>query len=185
MVYQAQHRAHHPLSEQVRALRAAVLARLAAVRSKGLVRPISARTGGLLAAALLAAVGAFFVSQALRLDLGRAELPGPGLFPFSLGAMLLACAAAIAHQCWRSRPSELVQFGHRDVLITVAALAAVPLVFEPLGAPLALGLFAIAILVFVGRVAWPLALIAASLGMAGCWYFFSVLLGVELPSGSW
>ena len=70
-------------------------------------------------------------------------------------------------------------------MITAAALLSVPLLFETLGAPVALGLFSIAILVFVGRVAPLVAVAATALGIVACWYFFVVLLGVQLPSGGW
>jgi hypothetical protein len=148
-------------------------------------RALNDRSGGILVAGMLGAAGAFFVWQALRLDLGGIAMPGPGFFPLSLGAILMACAALIGFACARSRAGEAVEFGHRDVVITVAALLTIPLIFEPLGAPVSLGLLGIAILLLVGRVALPLAIAATGLGMAACWYFFVVLLGVQLPTGTW
>lgn len=65
------------------------------------------------------------------------------------------------------------------------ALLAVPLLFEPLGAAVTLGLLATALLVLIARVRLPLAIAAAGLGMAACWYFFQGLLGVSLPVGPW
>jgi hypothetical protein len=152
---------------------------------RGLPRALSERSGGILVAGMLGAAGAFFVWQALRLDLGGIAMPGPGFLPLSLGATLMACAAFIGIDCARSGAGAPVEFGHRDVLITVAALLTMPLVFEPFGAPLALGLLGIAMLVLIGRVALPLAIAATGLGMAACWYFFAVLLGVQLPTGTW
>lgn len=144
-----------------------------------------ARSGGIAVAGMLAAAGAFFASQALQLDLGGIALPGPGFLPLSLGAILMACATLIGIACWRSGEGEAVELGHRDVVIAVAALLAMPLIFEPLGGLLALGLLGIALLVLIGRIGLPLAVAAAGLGMAGCWYFFQVLLGVQLPTGPW
>jgi hypothetical protein len=46
-----------------------------------------------------------------------------------------------------------------------------------------LGLLGAALLVLIGRVPLPLAILAAGLGMAACWYFFQVLLGLQLPAG--
>ena len=69
------------------------------------------------------------------------------------------------------------------MLIVIAALLAVPLIFEPLGASVTLGLLATALLVLIARVPLPLAIAAAGLGMAACWYFFQVLLGLQLPAG--
>jgi hypothetical protein len=148
-------------------------------------RALSARAGGIFVAGMLGAVGAFFAWQASLLDLGHIGLPGPGFFPLCLGAVLLACAVVIGLDCRGDRDGEPVEFGHRDVLITLAALLVLPLIFEPLGALASLGLFGAAMLVLIGRVGLPLAIAASGLGMAACWYFFEVLLGVSLPAGPW
>ena len=58
-----------------------------------------------------------------------------------------------------------------------------PLLFEPLGAYLSLGLFGAVLLVLIARVSVPLASLAACVAMAACWYFFQVLLGLQLPRG--
>ena len=89
----------------------------------------------------------------------------------------------LAIDCWRSSASEAVEIGHRDVLISIAALLLVPVLFEPAGAPITLGLFGLASLVLIGRVSPLLAIAASGLGVTACWYFFAVLLGVQLPIG--
>jgi divalent metal cation (Fe/Co/Zn/Cd) transporter len=168
-----------------------------------LPRLVSARRGGVVVAGLLAAVGVFFVWQSSQLDLGNVDLPGPGFFPLVLGTVLLVFSAVIGIGDWRASKrdaikndairndairndaikSEAVELGHRDVAIAIAALLAVPLVFEPLGAYITLGLFGTVLLVLLGRVPPLLAIGAACLAMAGCWYFFQVLLGLQLPTG--
>jgi hypothetical protein len=153
--------------------------------NRRLPRAFSDRGGGIFVAGMLGTAGAFFAWQALLLDLGSVALPGPGFLPLLLGAVLVICAALIGIDCWRSPPGEAVEFGHRDVVITIAALLVIPLIFEPLGAPITLGLFGIAILVLIGRIAPVLAIAATGVGMAACWYFFQVLLGVQLPTGPW
>jgi hypothetical protein len=150
-----------------------------------LPRAFSERRGDMVVAGVLALTGAFFVWQAARLDLGGVGLPGPGFFPLLLGAALVVLSIAIGIGRWRSSQGEAVELGHRDVLIAVAALMAVPLLFEPLGAAVTLGLLAAALLTLIARVRLPLAIAAAGLGMTACWYFFEVLLGVSLPAGPW
>jgi hypothetical protein len=150
---------------------------------RGLARAYSARRGEMLVAGMLAAVGVVFVWQAALLDLGDVALPGPGFFPLVLGAALTIFAAVIGIECWRTSGSETIELGHRDVAIVIAALLAVPLVFELLGAIITLGLLGTVLLVLIGRVRLPLAIAAAGLGMAACWYFFQVLLGLQLPAG--
>jgi hypothetical protein len=59
----------------------------------------------------------------------------------------------------------------------------VPVLFEPLGTYLTLGLFSVALLVFIGKIHLLRAIVGSAIGMAGVWYFFKVLFGLQLPSG--
>src|SRR5258705_219333 len=58
-----------------------------------------------------------------------------------------------------------------------------PLVFESLGAYITLGLFGTTLLVLIARLPPLLAVMATGVGLAACWYFFQVLLGLQLPTG--
>jgi hypothetical protein len=84
----------------------------------------------------------------------------------------------------RGDSRETIALGHRDVLIVLAAMLAVPLLFESLGAYVTLGLFGAALLVLVARSSVVIAGVAAVVGMTACWYFFQVELGLRLPFGS-
>jgi hypothetical protein len=148
-----------------------------------LVRAISARHGGMCVAAVLAAIGLIFTWQAALIDFGDVALPGPGFFPLVLGVLVLALAAVIGVRDWFRTGGEAVELGHRDVLIVLAALAAVPPLFEPLGAYATLGLFGAALLVLIARCSLVIAVLSAAIGMAACWYFFQVALGLQLPIG--
>jgi len=143
------------------------------------------RRGGTIVAGMLVAVGVFFLWQGALLDFGTLARPGPGFFPVLLGVAIAAFAATIGFAHWRSPAAGTVEFGHRDVLISVAALLAVPLMFEPLGAYLTLGLFGTTMLVLIARIPLLPAIAAAAAGMVACWYFFQQLLGLQLPTGSW
>jgi hypothetical protein len=145
---------------------------------------VSARGGGIGAALALLLTGALFAAESLRLDLGSVGLPGPGFFPLTLGVLLMGFAATIAAGVILSAGTgEPIELGHRDVLIALAALLGVCVGFEPLGAYLTLGLFSGALLVLIGHVPVGIAAFAASAGMLAVWYFFKVLLGLQLPSG--
>jgi putative tricarboxylic transport membrane protein len=149
-----------------------------------LPRAIGSRRAGLLAAGTLALIGLIFAWQASRLDLGQIGLPGPGFFPLVLGGLLVVFAAAIAIEGRLvSSKDEPLEFGHAQVLITFAALLAVPLLFELLGAYITLGLMSAVLLVFIVRVSLLLAVVSSAVGMAACWYLFGELLGVRLPTG--
>jgi hypothetical protein len=150
----------------------------------GALHAISARRGGIVVAALLAATGLVFAWQASLIDLGDLGLPGPGFFPLLLAIVVVLLSAVIAVRVlFASGEGEPVAFGHRDVLIVLAALIAVPLLFEPLGAYLTLGLFGAVLLVTLARCSIVLAVAASAAAMAACWYFFQVLLGLSLPTG--
>jgi putative tricarboxylic transport membrane protein len=152
--------------------------------ARWLPRTVSARRGGIVVAAVLAGVGLLFAWQASLLDFGGLDLPGPGFFPLVLGVLVFALAVLIAFEGWRGAgEGETVELGHRDVLIVLAALIAVAALFEPLGAYLSLGLFGAVLLVVLARVAVPLATASAAIAMIACWYFFQVLLGLQLPRG--
>jgi Tripartite tricarboxylate transporter TctB family len=149
-----------------------------------LFHAINARRGGICIAAVLAAVGLIFTWQASLIDFGDFALPGPGFFPLVLGVLVFVVAVMIGARDWFQADSgETVALGHRDVLIVVAAMLAVPLLFEPLGAYLTLGLFGAALLVLVARTPIVIAVLAAIVAMVGCWYFFQVALGLQLPLG--
>jgi hypothetical protein len=143
----------------------------------------SKRSGAAIVAGLLGGSGAFLGWQALLLGIGDAALPGPGFVPLLLAAGLLAIALLLGIECWRSPEREAVEIGHRDVLICTAALLSAAALFEPAGAPITLGLFGLANLVLIGRASPLLAIAATVFGVTACWYFFVVLLGVQLPSG--
>ena len=155
---------------------------------RGRLLPVSigARRGGIALACVLAAIGLLFSWQAVQLDLGGIGLPGPGFFPLLMGASLAAFAVVIGLQLLRDHSdTSAVEFGHRDVLIVFAALFFVPLLIEPLGAYVTLGLFGAALLLLIARTSIALAVVAAAIAMAACWYFFQVLLGLQLPTGPW
>jgi hypothetical protein len=152
--------------------------------ARWLQRTVSARRGGIVVAAVLASVGLLFAWQASLLDFGGLDLPGPGFFPLVLGVLVFALAVLIAIEGFRGAgEGETVELGHRDVLIVLAAMVAVAALFEPLGAYLSLGLFGAVLLVVLARVAVPLAIASAAIAMVACWYFFQVLLGLQLPRG--
>jgi hypothetical protein len=155
----------------------------ARLRAISLHHAVSERHGGLVVAGMLAATGAFFLWQSLFLDLGNLDLPGPGFFPLCLGLGIVLGSIVIGVEQWRSSDRESVELGHRDVLVAMAALLIVPLIFEPLGAYLTLGLFGTMLLVLIARVPLLLALAATAAGLVACWYFFQVLLGLQLPHG--
>jgi hypothetical protein len=145
---------------------------------------VSARDGGIWIAAVLVVAGLVFGWQASLVDFGNLALPGPGFIPAVLSAATVALAGIIGAREWlRTDGGETVEFGHRDVLIVSAAMLAIPLLFEPLGAYVTLGLFGAVLLVLIARTSIVIAAVAAVVSMVACWYFFQVALGLLLPAG--
>jgi len=138
----------------------------------------------LFGAAGLAVIALFFIAQASMLDWGSIKLPGPGFFPLVLGGALLVFSTWIGVELWRGEPTgENHELGHRDVIIAMIALLLVAPAFERLGAYLTLGLFAFVLLVFVARLNVLIAAASSAVGMVAVWYFFQILLGLQLPKG--
>jgi hypothetical protein len=144
---------------------------------------VGLRGGGIAAAAVLAAIGILFAWQSSLLDLGDFALPGPGFFPLVLGLALAGLGVVIGIECWLRRDGGSIELGHRDVLIVFVAMLAVAPLFEPLGALPTLGLFGAVLLCLIARTRVAVAAVAALAAMAACWYFFQVLLGLQLPAG--
>jgi hypothetical protein len=152
--------------------------------AQALFHAISARQGGIWIAAVLGVTGLVFAWQAALLDFGDYKMPGPGFIPLVLSVGTVVLAGIIGVREWLQADSaETVALGHRDVLIVFAAMLAVPPLFESLGAYVTLGLFGAVLLALVARTSLLLAAAAAVAGMAACWYFFEVALGLPLPAG--
>lgn len=144
----------------------------------------SARRGELVLASALVLVGVFFVWRACLLPLGSVGMPGAGFFPLVLAGLLATFGTVTVVATLRSEPTEeRVGLVRRDVLGTVAAMLAIPLLFESLGAYVTLGLFSTVLLVFLARQSLWRAVAASVVAMAVAWLFFSVLLGLQLPGG--
>ncbi len=149
-----------------------------------MARRIDSRRGEAAVVAALVFVGIFFVWQSLKLPMGSVGLPGPGFFPLVLGLALAAASVWLLFGIARARTEgEITEVGHRDLILTYLALLLVPVFFEWIGALPTLGVFAAIIAMIIGRVAWWRACLGAAIGMAAAWYFFKVLLGVQLPAG--
>jgi hypothetical protein len=148
-------------------------------------RPVSARLGEVVLALALLATGLFIAWQATTLSFGGLGLPGPGFFPFVLGAALATIAVALlATGQGTGDDGETVFLGHRNVLVTLVALGGAAFAFERLGALVTLGLFAVAMLLLVARTALWRAVLGAAVGMVAVWLFFGIALGVRLPDGT-
>ena len=147
-------------------------------------RPIRARLGEMLVGLVLLATALFFVWHAALLPFGQVGLPGPAFFPFALGIALGLAALAVLYRTFRLADNgEPVFLGHRDVLISIAALCVVALTFEYIGAYVVLGAFMAVMLLFVARAAPWRVVLGVILGLVAVRRVFGQALGVRLPAG--
>ncbi|HEY1158664.1 MAG TPA: tripartite tricarboxylate transporter TctB family protein [Arthrobacter sp.] len=131
-----------------------------------------------------AAVGIYVLVSSSTLGLWTSLGPGAGLFPFAMGAVLVAMSAVWLVQELRS-PSAKGEGVDRGVVISVAvSLVILASVMDLLGFQLSMFLFLLYHLKIRGRRTWVSSLVIALLGSVGAFYAFNNGLNVALPVSS-
>jgi len=128
-----------------------------------------------------AAVGVYVLVSSIELGLWTSLGPGPGLFPFAMGAVLVAMAVLWLLQELR-RPSETAEGVDRGLVIAVVlSLTILAAVMDLLGFQLSMFLFLMYHLKLRGHRSWISSLITALAGSVGAFYAFNYGLNVSLP----
>ena len=156
------------------------------------------KTGSIVFAGLMLAVGLVYGTMALNMPRGSLAYPGPGLFPMAIGVFLIATALGCLLQeilPWRrSKDPAATSLAkqdtaapeERDVKKTVqltALMIGYIFLLKPLGFPLAICAFlALAIRIF-GYRKWPATLAMAAIIASLSYVAFVVWLKVALPLG--
>lgn len=134
---------------------------------------------------VLLATAGWFGALALDMSVGDFAMPGPGLFPFMLAALLALVAVALLVRARhaRSTEAERVSLLPPNVLVAVGSLLIATALFENCGFLIA----AMALLSFLfralGGLTWPRAVLAGAVAAGIAWMLFVQLLGVQLPHG--
>lgn len=146
---------------------------------------VSMNRGEMAAGILLLAFAGAILWGALQMPPGTANAPGPGFFPRGLGALLAAVSIGLVIRALRLAPADdaAVALGHRDIALTVVALAIFGLVFEPLGFVLGASLFMLVLVRAFSPLGWAGSLVVALAIALGSYFVFVKLLGVTLPRG--
>lgn len=141
--------------------------------------------GDVVSGAVLAALGAYIVSEAWRWDYSTAEGPGPGFFPLWYGvAMMLLSLILVVRTAFSGAAGKSTDWGGVGRALTVWAVFALAIALMKfigfLTALALLTLFVVAVL--YGR---PLkvALAAAIGNAAGFYLLFGLALQLNLPAG--
>lgn len=128
-----------------------------------------------------AAVGVYVLVSSIELGLWTSLGPGPGLFPFAMGAVLVAMAVLWLLQELR-RPSDTPEGVDRGLVIAVVlSLTILAAVMDLLGFQLSMFLFLMYHLKLRGHRSWISSLITALVGSVGAFYAFNYGLNVSLP----
>lgn len=141
--------------------------------------------GDVVSGAVLAALGAYIVSEAWRWDYSTVEGPGPGFFPLWYGAaMMLLSLVLVVRTAFSGAAGKSTDWGGVGRALTVWAVFALAIALMKfigfLTALALLTLFVVAVL--YGR---PLkvALAAAIGNAAGFYLLFGLALQLNLPAG--
>jgi len=138
-----------------------------------------------MACLLLLAVFAFW--QAALMPSGTLSLPGPGMLPMALGALLaLSVLALFALRLGVGPQSDVpLRLGSRQIGVCVLALLAAGLLFERAGFVVTGALFLWVLLWMLSPLGWWRSSIAGVAAALVTDYLFKDLLGVSLPSFPW
>ena len=126
--------------------------------------------------------------EAYRLSLGKPRAPGPGLYPFILGALLLILSISYlfkALRAWRREEEIRLWKGLRwgKVILVLSLLFSYALLLESGGFVLCTFLFLVFLLRWVDRQRWYW-VYAGSLGIdMACYVIFKLWLMIQLPRG--
>ena len=128
------------------------------------------------------AVGVYVLVDSLGLGLWTSLGPGPGMFPFAMGLLLVAMSAIWLLQELRN-PSKTAEGVDRELVIAVVvSLVILAAVMDLIGFQLSMFLFLMYHLKIRGRRSWRISLVFALAGSVGAFYAFNYGLNVALPT---
>jgi len=142
--------------------------------------------GDVISGAVLAALGAYIVSEAWRWDYSTAEGPGPGFFPIWYGiAMVVLSIVLVVRSGLSAAPAEkTVDWPGIGRALTVwAAFAVCVALMKPLGLLIALALLTLFVVAVMYGQSLKVALAVAVGNAAGFYLVFGLALQLNLPAG--
>ena len=150
-------------------------------QSPARTRPAGSVLAGITA---FAALGAYVLVSSVGLGLWTSLGPGPGLFPFAMGALLASMAVLWLLQELK-KPSAAGEGADRGlVTAVVVSLLVLAAVMDLLGFQLSMFLFLMYHLKIRGKRSWLSSLLTALAGSVGAFYAFNYGLNVALPVSS-
>lgn len=125
--------------------------------------------------------------QSARMPGGTLRLPGPGMLPMAIGALLALASLALIVMSFRPGPdqAEAVILGNRRIAGAFLAVVAAGFAFERLGFLLTGGLFLFAMLRLLSKLGWWRSAVAGFAAALVLELGFRLGLGVGLPLFPW
>jgi putative tricarboxylic transport membrane protein len=152
---------------------------------------VDVKQSSLVAGALFLAFSLVVAATSLSMEYYSSLGPGPGFFPFWLGALLAVMSSIWIVQVYmgRNNADEGTRFlpesgGIRRVSLIVGALVLLVVGMETLGFQLSMFVFLFVLLFVLGRVRPWLTTLVAAVGSFGLNYLFTTWLDVKLPVSS-
>lgn len=142
--------------------------------------------GDVVSGAVLAALGAYIVSEAWHWDYSTAEGPGPGFFPMWYGIAMVVLSLILVVRTGLAAPSaqKTVDWtGIGRALIVWAAFAVCVALMKPLGFLIALALLTLFVVAVMYGQPLKVALAVAVGNAAGFYLIFGLALQLSLPAG--
>ncbi|MEM6409257.1 MAG: tripartite tricarboxylate transporter TctB family protein [Pseudomonadota bacterium] len=150
------------------------------------------RQGEISLAGLLALFSLYLMWKSTELPIGyiRGQGPGGGFWPFWLSLGMLLSCGAIAWNWWRGKsPASqsdepfLDSFGWRTVLLVGGGVVAFVALISIVSMYGAIALFLVYYLRFLGRHAWWLTLLIATVLPIALFFFFEAAMLISMPQG--
>ena len=141
--------------------------------------------GDVVSGAVLAALGAYIVSEAWNWNYSSAEGPGPGFFPLWYGmVMVVLSLVLVARSALRPEAGKAVDWtGVARALAAWAVFAGCIALLQVTGFLIALALLTLFVVAVMYGRPLKVALVAAAGNAAGFWLLFPFALEVKLPVG--
>lgn len=130
----------------------------------------------------LVVVGVYVLVSSIELGLWTTLGPGPGMFPFAMGVLLVAMSVVWLFQELRNPSETPGGVDGRLVIAVVVSLAVLAALLDLLGFQLSMFAFLLYHLKVRGRRGWLSSLIISLAGSVGAFYAFNYGLNVSLPT---
>ena len=146
------------------------------------------RVADIVVGCLVAALGIFVLIASTWISVAGVHRLSPRTFPYTVGALLLACGIALALKSWTLREEGPAiawpdGVGVRTITVTLVFVAGYIAIMNLVGLPLATVLYLILSIWYLNRSKWAIAVVIGLVTGLVSYYVFIRLLGLSFPAG--